>query len=135
MWILCFAQLAEECGLFGTLFHVQINCSRFVEHISLKVGIKSNLIHFSKNVGELIAKLSTMLNFSWWKWRNFFLAIVFWFKLKKNITIQAQLPVISVPVFQKVTCKVLLWNKAAQPLQLQFLLLKPWFISLAMSLI
>ena len=37
-----------------------------------------------------------------------FLAIVFLFKLKNPIAIQAQLPVIYVPVLKKLTCKVLL---------------------------
>ena len=39
MWrILYFAQLSGQYGLFGTLFQVQANYSRFVEHISLKPG-------------------------------------------------------------------------------------------------
>ena len=41
MWgILYFAQLAGLYGLFGTLFHIQTNCPRFVEYISLKAGDK-----------------------------------------------------------------------------------------------
>ena len=41
MWrVLYFAQLAGQYGLFGTLFHIQTNCSRFAERISLKAGDK-----------------------------------------------------------------------------------------------
>ena len=41
MWmILYFAQLAKQFGLFGTLFHIHTNYSRFAEHISLKAGDK-----------------------------------------------------------------------------------------------
>ena len=53
MWsILYFAQLAVQYGPFGTLFHIQTNCSHFVEHISLKAGDKKES-HTCKNVREL----------------------------------------------------------------------------------